>query len=208
MSLTCERLVFVDVETAGVEPSQAIIQLAAVAVNSQLREKETFEVKIHVERRTAAGARYTNRHFNRSVWRHCSVEPRQAAEAFSRFLRRHATIDVIADSDRIYQVAQLVAHNSNFDGPLLQQWFEQLDIFLPASYRVLCTMQRAIWLIHEDKSLTPPTDFKLNTLCQYFGVPLSSEVAHEALTDARATVGLYRAMMNWSQTKSRHRACG
>ena len=73
--------------------------------------------------------------------------------------------------------------------------FLRLGMFLPASPRVLCTMQRAIWMFHEDKSLTPPRNFKLGTLCEYFGVSLPSEAAHDALNDVRATVALYRAMM-------------
>lgn len=55
-------------------------------------------------------------------------------------------------------------------------------------------MQRAIWLFHEDKTLTPLDNFKLRTLCDYFGVPLRAEESHDALVDVRATVGLYRAM--------------
>jgi exonuclease I len=55
-------------------------------------------------------------------------------------------------------------------------------------------MQRAMWLVHEQKALTPPADFKLGTLTQYFGVRLRPEDAHDALHDVRATVALYRAI--------------
>ena len=60
----------------------------------------------------------------------------------------------------------------------------------------LCTKQKALWLFEEDKSLTPPTDFKLGTLCQYFDVQLRKDEAHDALVDVRATVKLYQAMCN------------
>lgn len=89
-------------------------------------------------------------------------------------------------------VAQLVAHNAEFDGAFLRKWFERLRLFLPASYRVFCTLHRAMWLFHEDRLLTPPNDFKLGTLCQYFGVALRASQAHDALADVRATVELYR----------------
>lgn len=59
---------------------------------------------------------------------------------------------------------------------------------------MLCTKQRALWLFDEDKSLTPPSDFKLGTLCQYFGVRLKEHEAHEAMADVKAMFGLYRAM--------------
>ena len=48
---------------------------------------------------------------------------------------------------------------------------------------VLCTKQRALWLFDEDKSLTPPENFQLRTLCEYFGVPLTRENAHDAFYD-------------------------
>ena len=56
-------------------------------------------------------------------------------------------------------VAQLVAHHAEFDGTSLREWFERLGLFLPASYRVFCTMHRAMWLFHEDPSLARPTDY-------------------------------------------------
>ena len=98
-----------------------------------------------------------------------------------------------------YRIAQLVAHNAErFDGPLIHAWFKMLGKFCPAAYSVFCTKQRAYWLFHEQKSLTPPADFKLSTLCEYFGVHLRNEDAHDALNDVRATVGLYRAFLDHS----------
>ena len=58
------------------------------------------------------------------------------------------------------------------------------------------------WLFHEQKILTPPTDFRLRTLCEYFGVQLRDEDAHNALNDVRATVGLYRAFLDHSNPPS------
>jgi DNA polymerase III epsilon subunit-like protein len=113
---------------------------------------------------------------------------------FGRFLGRHATAEVAGAKCRRMIVAQLVAHNAEFDGMFLRQWFERLGLFLPASYRVFCTLQRAMWLFHENRSLAPPPDFKLGTLCHYFGIPFPAHEAHDALVDVRATVELYRRM--------------
>jgi DNA polymerase III epsilon subunit-like protein len=93
-----------------------------------------------------------------------------------------------------YRIAQLAAHNSAFDGPFLQFWFEQLSIYLPARRQVICTMQRAIWYFTENPAMVPPKDFKLATLCEYFDVPFHAAAAHEALADVSATVALYRAL--------------
>jgi DNA polymerase III epsilon subunit-like protein len=67
-------------------------------------------------------------------------------------------------------------------------------MFLPGHYRMLCTVQRAIWLFQEEPQRKPPKDFKLLTLCRYFDVRLTEAEAHDALNDVRATVELYKAM--------------
>lgn len=194
MVIPDERLVFVDLETAGLEPTRPIIQLAAIVVNALLVEIESVELKVRFDEQQAdAGALNKNR-YDAELWRATAIDECQAAETFAALLRRHATVDMRSAAGRPYRVAQLVAHNAAFDGPFLREWFRRLDLYLPAHPRVLCTVQRAVWHFQEQKQLTPPTDFKLGTLCQYFGVRLGKSEAHDALADVRATVELYRAM--------------
>jgi DNA polymerase III epsilon subunit-like protein len=52
----------------------------------------------------------------------------------------------------------------------------------------------------EHPALIKPIDYKLGTLCEYFGVRLTD---HDALNDVRATVELYRAIrgISWESTK-------
>ena len=47
------RLVFVDLETAGREPTRPILQIAAVAVDESLHEVEAFEIKVAFDRNKA-----------------------------------------------------------------------------------------------------------------------------------------------------------
>lgn len=192
-----ERLVFVDIETTGLELDAEIIQIAAIATDSLANELETFEVKIQTELRQ--GDRAHSR-FNDRKWRKLAYPPRGAAIRFKQFLTRHATIDIIGNKGALFRVAQLVAHNSEFDGPRLRAWFDRLDLFFPSSYRVLCTMQRAMWLFDENKMLSPPKNYKLQTLCQYFDVQLTDDQAHDAWHDVRATAELYRAMTRSPQS--------
>lgn len=200
-ALPDERLVFVDLETAGGEPWRPIIQLAAIVVTSNLRELECYEAKLRFDERFADPKSLNGSRYCTAIWRREAKPVAVVNEEFAELLRRHATVDQVARSGAVYQVAQLVAHNAAFDAAFLDTWFARCERFLPASPRVLCTMQRAIWLFHEDKRLTPPADFKLQTLCEYFGVGLRPENAHDALTDVRATVELYREMGqgNWSR---------
>ena len=196
-----EKLVFMDLETAGLEFCRPIIQIAAVAVDSRLVELESFEIKIRFDEAEADPQSLTKNHYSAGRWHREAAEPLQAARVFGNFLRRHATVDLFSSANKRYQVAQLVAHNGErFDGPFLQAWYRRLGLFCPARYMVLCTKQRALWLFEEDRTLTPPADFKLVTLCQYFAVPLSADQAHDALNDVRATVALYREIHKHQQT--------
>ena len=189
-----ERLVFVDLETGGVEPWRPIFEIAAIAVDSNLNELESFETRLKFCRSLANPKVLIGSRYNTQAWRRRAIDADDAAEEFADFLSRHGTVDQSSQSGRVFQVAQMVAHNAAFDGQFLCNWFNRVGRFLPASRRMLCTMQRAIWLFHENKSMTPPEDFKLPTLCQYFGIPFAAESAHNAKYDVSATVQLYRAM--------------
>ncbi len=191
-----ERLVFVDLETGGFETWRPIIQIAAIAVDSSHCELEVFEAKLNFGYRYVDTRSLRKNSYCPEIWKREGRPANEVATAFADFLRRHATVEVSGGRGG-FQVAQLVAHNASFDGPFLLAWFERMGQFFPGHFRLLCTVQRAVWLFHEDKTLTPPRDFKLGTLCEYFGVPLRPEDAHDALNDVRATVGLYREMVGY-----------
>lgn len=189
-----ERLVFVDLETAGLEPWRPVMQIAAVAVNRDLKEVEYFEAKVRFSHLKADPVSLRKVKYDPAQWAREGRTARQAAEEFAAFLKRHATVSMANPSGGRYHVAQLVAHNASFDFAFLRYWFDKLGLFLPGHYRMLCTLQRAIWLFQEEPTRRPPADFKLGTLCRYFGVRLTVAEAHDALNDVRATVKLYRAM--------------
>ena len=215
-----ERIVFIDLETGGlmdvvagvVKIRKPVIQIAAVAVDSRLAECGRFETKISFDESDADAFALRKNGYDRDTWRRESVSPLVAAKRLIRFLRQHATVDRVSSSGRIFQVAKLAAHNAErFDGPILFAWYEHLakkhpkdHLFFPASFSVLCTKQKAYWLFEDDKSLTPPEDFRLETLCRYFGVPFDERQAHEALYDVLATVDLYRAMIKHQSAKVSH----
>ena len=206
-----ERLVFFDLETGGlfdvvagnVKITKPLIQIAAIAVDRNYRECETFEVKIRFDEIRADRVALDANHYDPETWARDALPALAAAKRFSAFLRRHATVDRISKAGKPYRMAQLVAHNAErFDGPLIHAWFKLLGEFCPATYSVFCTKQRAFWLCHEQKHLTPPENYKLITLCRHFDVPLREEDAHDALNDVRATVRLYRAMLTHSSPNS------
>ena len=187
-----ERLVFVDVETAGLKSSPKIIQIAAVAIDADLNEVESFETKVRFE-----PSKMTKGSFEPTLWKRIANQPEKAADEFAAFLRRHATVDMVSKAGNPYQLARLAAHNASFDCPLLEKWYRDLGSFFPAARSTFCTLQRAYWLFEEDKSLSPPADYKLATLCEYFGITLPRTDAHNAVADVQATVKLYRAIVDF-----------
>lgn len=189
------KFIFIDTEPGGHDPRRhPIIQIAAIAVDGQFQQIDAFEAKLRFDEASATKASLRKASYSRAQWAREALHPRQAAQEFAAFLKRHATIPVLGLRGRERKVAQLVAHNAEFDSGFIQAWFERHDVYYPARFQVLCTVQRAEWYFSEHSELPRPDNMKLLTLCRYFEVPLSRLEAHDALADVRATIGLYRAI--------------
>jgi len=194
-----QRLIFFDLETGGINPQRhPIIQIAGVAIDEQLEVLEAFEAKIKFDPRRANAHSLRKNHYHPGVWAKEARDPRQVAQDFAAFLRRHASVEALSVQGKPYQVAQLVAHNAAFDGPFLTTWFDKHQVYLPARRLILCTMQLAMWQFIENFT-SAPKSFQLASLCEHFGVPFHAATAHEALGDASATVRLFRAIVRSSQ---------
>ncbi len=189
-----QRLVFFDLETGGIDPKRhPIIQLAAIAVDSDLEVLEAFEAKIKFDPVRAKAHSLRKNHYHPGVWANEAKDAKVVAKEFSEFLRRHASVPALSAQGKPYQVAQLVAHNAAFDGPFLMEWFDKHGVYLPARRLVLCTMQLAMWqfVFSADSA---PANYQLATLCQYFNLPFHAASAHDALGDVSATVQLFQAL--------------
>lgn len=190
------RLVFFDLETGGPSPNRhPIIQIAATALDgATLATLETIELKVSFDERKTTRYALRKNSYSRRVWQQEALSEMEAARRFADFLRRHATYPALTKDGAEYRLAQLVAHNAAFDATFLHAWYERLTIFCPARHQAFCTLQRCLWYFFENPSHTPQ-NFRLETLCDHFGVPFSAADAHDALGDIRATVGLYRALI-------------
>lgn len=187
-------IVFFDLETGGVEPKHPDIQLAAVAVDLETWEElAQFERKIRFNVQDADPEALRINHFDLTVWDEQAWPEGSVASSFSKFLNSFRSVTHISKrTGKPYTVAKLAGHYAaDFDGPRLKRLFQRHDLFLPADPRIRCTVQRALWWFEETgKKL--PENFKLATLCEYFGIPTPE--AHEALADVRCAVSLARAM--------------
>lgn len=197
-----QRLVFIDLETAGTNPERhPIIQVAALATDEDLVPVEAFEAKIAFDVRKANRHSLRKNHYHPGTWSRESRPSSAVAAELADFLRRHASVPRLSANGDAYSIAQLVAHNAEFDAAFLKHWYHRLGIYLPANPQVLCTMQRALWHFAERPDSRRPKDFKLATLCQHFAVPFHAASAHEALADVAATLGLYRALLHQAETQ-------
>jgi DNA polymerase III epsilon subunit-like protein len=189
-----KRLVFFDLETGGLDPKRnPIIQLAAIAVDEKLDALEAFEAKIQFDKKSANSYSLRKNHYHPGVWAKSAQEPKIVAQDFAKFLRRHATLTATSSIGELYSLAQLVAHNSAFDGPFLTKWFERHKTYLPAHRLILCTMQLSMWHFANCKT-NSPDNYKLTTLCRHLDVPFHAASAHDALGDVTATVRLYQKL--------------
>lgn len=194
--------IFFDLETGGVEAHHPNIQLAAVAVDDNWKELDTFERKIAFDRLKASEDALAMNHWTAEAWAK-AIPQSQAIEEFSRWSRPYQSIERMSRSQRPYRVGQLAGHNvATFDGPRLHRAYQEAAEFMPFDYRVLCTMQLALWL------KPGRTSYKLHDLCADLGLVVDK--AHDALSDVRSSIALARHLltatdhdlsMNWPEQK-------
>jgi DNA polymerase-3 subunit epsilon len=189
------RIVFFDLETGGTDSSaHPIIQIAAIAVDENLLELEVFERKVKFSVSECDPKALSVNGYNEEVWSKEATCAKAVIRDFSKFLSRYADIERRSErTGNPYRVAQLAGYNAAaFDGPFIQAWYRKNSEFLPASFRIMDVYQRAIWHFHEIGKTAD--SLKLSEVAKMLGVPL--ENAHDALEDVRATLGVYRSILN------------
>lgn len=185
------QTVWFDVETTGTNPKEhEIIQLAAVATRGVTPYAE-FECKIRFDESKADPEALAMNSYDSEEWEAEAIAPEAAVLKFANFLRPFQEVRMVSKrTGRPYYLARLAGHNVGFDIAFLSKLFEEWDSFLPADkFRPLDTLQLALWYFASTE-VEPPENFKLGTLCDYFGVvPIGGE-AHDALVDVKMTARL------------------
>lgn len=192
-----DRIVFVDLETGGVESHHPDIQLAAVAVDAELAEIESFEAKIQFDVAKCDPEALELNAYNPDEWLHFAKPERVVVSEFGAFLRKHSTLERISKAGKPYKIARVAGHNiRTFDGPRLRAMFERYGEFLPAAwYWPLDTMELALWF-YARAGRPEPENYRLGTLMAQIGAYFPSEgKAHDALGDCLATVVLARRLL-------------
>lgn len=186
-------IVFFDTETSGLRPEHATIQLAAIAVDSEWRELETFERKIAFDVTKADPEALKINHYSAEAWK-SAVPERQAVDEFAALLNRHRSIELISKrTGRPYTVARVGGHNViGFDLERVAAMFKRHGLFFPVDFRsVLDTRYGAVWLF--EGLAEQPKNFKLTGLAEHFGIP--TDGAHDALFDVRLSITVARRIV-------------
>lgn len=190
------KVVFFDLETGGLDSQRhPIIELAAVACDDQGFEPiEEFHQRVAFDPRRADPEALRINNYDAELWRD-AIPERDLVATFSRFLRSHATLQMISKAGRPYQVARLGGHNAaSFDFAFLRSVFERNNAFLPAAFMVLDTLQLALWTFYRQGDAAGPENLKLETLVRHFQVERAGE-AHSALSDVHATIAVVRRLL-------------
>jgi len=120
-----QRIVFFDLETGGLDPTRhPIIQIAAVVVDDDWREIETFQSLIQFSERAAESAALEINHYDRERWAAEARPWRTVLADFKTLLKRHSTLERRGSKPphNPYKIAQLAGHNAaSFDGPFDRQ---------------------------------------------------------------------------------------
>lgn len=187
------RTVFIDIETYSARKTTSPIEVAAIAVDSGTYQVlDSIDIKISFDIKKARLKLLGVNKFSPTLWERFAISERQAATKLSLFLEQNATLARISKrTGNTYFVANVVAHNAEFDLGRLTAWYKRLAMFLPASRRGLCTEQAARWYFQSNQHLVPPRDFKLATLAEYFSLPYPD---HTALGDATTCLALARTL--------------
>lgn len=182
--------IFFDLETGGLDLRHPIIQLAAVAVDADLKEVSSFERKVHFVEAEAEPEALKMNHYDPEVWAQSAIAPPQLVREFTTWLKRFADVQMVSKrTGNPYSVAQLAGYNAaTFDGPRLQKLFRDAAAFLPAHPRVLDVLQLVLW--DAFKRRETHESYRLSEVYQRLGYTVDG--AHDALFDVRATVQVVR----------------
>lgn len=183
-------VVYFDLETGGVELSHPVIQLAAAAFDGDA-EVSAFETKIAFDESSCDPKALEINHYDPAAWKD-APSPAQAVGRFAGWLRPYSSVRLISKrTERPYNVARLSGYNAvSFDLPRLKALFGTQ--FFPCEYLVRDVLQRALFYFDERPELPKPENFKLSTVCAYFGIAVDG--AHDALVDVRLSAKLARRL--------------
>jgi DNA polymerase III epsilon subunit-like protein len=194
-----DPIVWIDLETGGTDPLQhQITQIAALPTSGDFDLEvlgEPFERKV-----TLVPGRYTNealelQHYSKEVWEKEAVTVEVALRELIDWVAPYRVERLGRTSGKTYMAASVGGYNfTRFDGAFLSATCDRLNLWLPLTNwtgGIFDVLEFAKWvsLLRGEE----PPDYRLETVCKFYGVPIDN--AHAADADVLATANLARAMI-------------
>lgn len=218
----CNRVVFFDLETLGMEPGKhRVIQFAGAAVDwPTLRVVEELEVRAQIMRgdswqaeavrgnvfaqRTGydplmAGTLSVDEYFAEHArrWNQADgcLAPGIALAKVDSFLARYRSVTMVSKrTGAPYKLTKVAGHNiAGFDLPHLRAWYGKQ--FFPVEFRCLDTLQLACWVDATERGVAVDAQsLSLQGLRERFGIPAAGE-AHDALADVKVNIEVCQRLL-------------
>jgi len=166
-------LVFIDIETTGLDPLQhEIIEIACLVVNPQ-----TLEIR---------------KEYHRKVW----PEHLETADPASLGVNKYSPKtwheakslkEVLKELNSLTPGGQFIGYNISFDRSFIENAAREYGMMLNFDYHWIDVMSLVYFKSLSDKKLER---LKLTHVCEIWGIPLKE--AHTAMGDVKATLAVYR----------------
>lgn len=168
-----KRLLVVDVETTGLDPSaDCLVQIASCMLSRKdLREEAHFVTYVRPDSPISAEAQAVHGLTETDLASAPSLD--RAVRAFAEY----------AHSDAI-----LCGHNVSFDVAFLRNAYRRVGLQYPFDYHTVDLWSIAFFILAAQRTSLPSYD--LNALCSHYGIKRGSR--HDALEDVRASADILR----------------
>src|ERR1019366_3616301 len=105
-------LVFFDLETAGLTSAHPDIQLAAIAVDPDWNELDTFDEKIRFDISRADPEALKLNHYDPAIWEREALGECAVVKSFAAFLGPYKCVQLVSKrTGNPYSVARLAGHH-------------------------------------------------------------------------------------------------
>lgn len=196
-----DKLLLIDTETGGLDPSRhCILSMAALVLNYDGTVIDQMYTLIDEKKRVApvgALAFYSWREIeDQALAVNGLTRERIQAEGVNTLMATEMLLDMLTMHDMRSGVT-IVAHNARFDTDFLRSLFSLAGVGPEYdkrfSHRTICT--QAVALFMEQAGMLRLESSSLDGLCKRFGVNLDREGGHNALNDALATAEVFQHLM-------------
>ena len=182
------KLLFFDLETAGLNPNENGIHQISGCIEIDSEEKEYFDFKVAPNPKLTISEEAL-KVSNKTKEEVLAYEPMDIVyKKLLALLEKY--VDKYNKTDKFFLVGY---NNASFDNQFLRNWFMQnndkyfgswfwpntLDVYVLATQKLL-------------KERSKLLDFKLNTVCSYVGITIDDSQLHDAIYDIKLTRELYK----------------